>query len=89
MRSDWPIERPRDTKMAAPMDVVATDAVKFLIKCADFAAVKHKDQRRKDPEKTPYINHPIGANITHISDLDCEEKSRGHKRRRSRTQARN
>jgi len=30
----------------------------------DFAAQKHKSQRRKDPEKTPYINHPIGvANI--------------------------
>lgn len=29
-------------------------------KCIDFAARKHRDQRRKDPEKTPYINHPIG-----------------------------
>ncbi|NXA91190.1 MESH1 pyrophosphohydrolase, partial [Melanocharis versteri] len=25
----------------------------------DFAARKHKDQRRMDPEGTPYINHPI------------------------------
>ena len=25
----------------------------------DFAARKHKDQRRKDSDKTPYINHPI------------------------------
>ncbi|KAG7164719.1 guanosine-3',5'-bis(diphosphate) 3'-pyrophosphohydrolase MESH1-like [Homarus americanus] len=32
-----------------------------LIKCVNFAAVKHKDQRRKDPEQTPYINHPIGV----------------------------
>lgn len=29
-------------------------------KCIDFAARKNRDQRRKDPEKTPYINHPIG-----------------------------
>lgn len=29
-------------------------------KCIDFAARKHRDQRRKDPESTPYINHPIG-----------------------------
>lgn len=29
-------------------------------KCIDFAARKHRDQRRKDAEKTPYINHPIG-----------------------------
>ena len=35
-----------------------------LIKAADFAAKKHRDQKRKDPEETPYINHPIGvANI--------------------------
>ncbi|XP_045184074.2 guanosine-3',5'-bis(diphosphate) 3'-pyrophosphohydrolase MESH1-like [Mercenaria mercenaria] len=35
-----------------------------IIRCANFAAIKHKDQRRKDAEKTPYINHPIGvANI--------------------------
>lgn len=31
-----------------------------LIKCINFAAVKHKDQRRNDKEQTPYINHPIG-----------------------------
>lgn len=34
------------------------------MKAADFAAKKHRDQRRKDPQQTPYINHPIGvANI--------------------------
>ncbi|XP_061180839.1 guanosine-3',5'-bis(diphosphate) 3'-pyrophosphohydrolase MESH1-like [Saccostrea echinata] len=39
-------------------------AVSEIIRCSDFAAIKHKDQRRKDKEKTPYINHPIGvANI--------------------------
>lgn len=32
-----------------------------LIATVDFAARKHKDQRRKDIEKTPYINHPIGT----------------------------
>jgi len=32
-----------------------------VIRAADFAAKKHKDQRRKDPEKTPYINHPLGV----------------------------
>ena len=35
-----------------------------VIKAADFAAVKHKDQRRKNKSAIPYINHPIGvANI--------------------------
>lgn len=32
-----------------------------LLEAVDFAARKHKEQRRKDPEGTPYINHPIGA----------------------------
>jgi len=32
-----------------------------LLFCLDFAAKKHKDQRRSDPEETPYINHPIGV----------------------------
>lgn len=34
-----------------------------LVKSINFAAIKHKDQRRNDPEKTPYINHPIGKFI--------------------------
>lgn len=37
------------------------DIVKVLIKCTNFAAIKHKDQRRKDATQTPYINHPIGT----------------------------
>ncbi|XP_053768374.1 guanosine-3',5'-bis(diphosphate) 3'-pyrophosphohydrolase MESH1 isoform X2 [Desmodus rotundus] len=32
-----------------------------LLEAADFAARKHRGQRRKDPEGTPYINHPIGV----------------------------
>lgn len=36
------------------------DISKF-VECVDFATVKHKSQRRLDPEKTPYINHPIGV----------------------------
>ncbi|NXH43811.1 MESH1 pyrophosphohydrolase, partial [Dicaeum eximium] len=32
-----------------------------LLEAVDFAARKHKEQRRMDPEGTPYINHPIGA----------------------------
>lgn len=40
----------------------------------DFAAKKHKDQRRKDAAKTPYINHPIEVmNLlaeAEITDID-------------------
>ncbi|XP_044518432.1 guanosine-3',5'-bis(diphosphate) 3'-pyrophosphohydrolase MESH1 [Gracilinanus agilis] len=35
--------------------------VALLLEAVDFAARKHSKQRRKDPEKTPYINHPIGV----------------------------
>jgi hypothetical protein len=41
----------------------SADVLAIIIKCVNFAAVKHKNQRRKDPEKTPYINHPIGKKI--------------------------
>lgn len=32
-----------------------------LIECVNFAAIKHRQQRRKDHDATPYINHPIGT----------------------------
>lgn len=32
-----------------------------LLETVNFAAEKHRNQRRKDPEATPYINHPIGV----------------------------
>ena len=32
-----------------------------LLEAVHFAALKHRDQRRKDDVKTPYINHPIGV----------------------------
>lgn len=38
-----------------------SDVISAVVRCVNFAAIKHKDQRRKDREKTPYINHPIGT----------------------------
>lgn len=48
--------------------------LKLLLKALSFAAHKHKDQRRKDCDASPYINHPISlANIlcneAHITDV--------------------
>ncbi|XP_014780413.1 guanosine-3',5'-bis(diphosphate) 3'-pyrophosphohydrolase MESH1 [Octopus bimaculoides] len=37
------------------------DMLSTVIECANFAAIKHKNQKRKDVEGTPYINHPIGV----------------------------
>ena len=36
-----------------------TGELALLLKALAFAAHKHRDQRRKDPEASPYINHPI------------------------------
>ncbi|XP_075287984.1 guanosine-3',5'-bis(diphosphate) 3'-pyrophosphohydrolase MESH1 isoform X2 [Opisthocomus hoazin] len=54
----------------------------MLLEAAHFAAGKHKGQRRKDPDGTPYINHPIGvarilaheAGVTDIVVLQIEER---------------
>ncbi len=32
-----------------------------ILNAANFAAIKHSSQRRKDKEQTPYINHAIGV----------------------------
>ena len=46
-----------------------------LLKALAFAAFKHRDQRRKDPEASPYINHPIAladvlVNEGGVSDVE-------------------
>lgn len=39
--------------LASPISTTA------LLEALHFAATKHRDQRRKDKEASPYINHPI------------------------------
>jgi guanosine-3',5'-bis(diphosphate) 3'-pyrophosphohydrolase len=36
-----------------------TNEVTAILSALNFAAIKHRDQRRKDVEASPYINHPI------------------------------
>jgi guanosine-3',5'-bis(diphosphate) 3'-pyrophosphohydrolase len=44
--------------------MASTDAIAIILKAAEFSAHKHRDQRRKDADASPYINHPIGlANV--------------------------
>ena len=31
------------------------------MRTVNFAALKHREQRRKDADGTPYINHPVGV----------------------------
>ena len=49
--------------------------LKLILKALEFSARKHKNQRRKDVEASPYINHPISlANIlcneAHVTDVN-------------------
>jgi len=44
----------------------AKDELGLVLRAVQFAAHKHKDQRRKDVRATPYINHPIAlAEVLH------------------------
>jgi guanosine-3',5'-bis(diphosphate) 3'-pyrophosphohydrolase len=42
----------------------AGEGLPLILRALDFAALKHRDQRRKDAQASPYINHPIAlANV--------------------------
>jgi len=45
--------------MTVAADRFTDDATAALLEAVAFAAEKHRDQRRKDAEASPYINHPI------------------------------
>jgi (p)ppGpp synthase/HD superfamily hydrolase len=50
------------------------NTVTSILNALHFAALKHRDQRRKDAEVSPYINHPIEvaellARIGGVTDL--------------------
>src|SRR5712691_5785724 len=45
------------------------DSMSVLIGALAFAAEKHRNQRRKDVEASPYINHPIA--LTKILAIEC------------------
>ncbi|MGD2113133.1 MAG: HD domain-containing protein [Gammaproteobacteria bacterium] len=49
--------------------------MKLLLRALAFAAHKHRDQRRKNPDASPYINHPISlasilCNEAHVTDVN-------------------
>lgn len=49
--------------------------LKILFRALSFAAHKHKDQRRRDVDASPYINHPISlaailCTEAHVADVE-------------------
>jgi guanosine-3',5'-bis(diphosphate) 3'-pyrophosphohydrolase len=48
----------------APKASVKDAGIGLILKALEFAAHKHRHQKRKDKEASPYINHPIAlANV--------------------------
>ena len=41
----------------------------LLLRALSFASVKHRNQRRKDAESSPYINHPIA--VASVLSTEC------------------
>jgi guanosine-3',5'-bis(diphosphate) 3'-pyrophosphohydrolase len=57
----------------SPITIDAEEPLGKIMRALSFAATKHRDQRRKDAEASPYINHPIAlaailANEAGITD---------------------
>ena len=51
------------TRHPSPV-TAAADGLPLIVRALEFAAHKHRDQRRKDAQASPYINHPIAlANV--------------------------
>lgn len=50
----------------------STDDIGLLMKALRFSAERHKDQRRKDKQASPYINHPIqvAETLWRIGEVD-------------------
>lgn len=47
----------------------------LLLKAATFSAIRHRDQRRKGVDASPYINHPLDvahilANVAGVTDVE-------------------
>lgn len=51
------------------------NSVGLILKALNFAAGKHNDQRRKDSQSSPYINHLIGVAETLWSVGDVRDES--------------
>jgi guanosine-3',5'-bis(diphosphate) 3'-pyrophosphohydrolase len=61
------------TPRQAIRDLHIMDALSIVIRAAAFAAHKHRDQRRKDANATPYINHPLALARILIAEGDVTD----------------
>ena len=52
----------------------ADHAMNLLIKAIEFAADKHRNQRRKDAHASPYINHPIALDNVLANEAGVDDE---------------
>ncbi|XP_043467989.1 guanosine-3',5'-bis(diphosphate) 3'-pyrophosphohydrolase MESH1 isoform X2 [Leptopilina heterotoma] len=52
-------------------ELTKEELISMIVRCTNFAALKHSKQRRKNIEQTPYINHPIGVANILIEEGNC------------------
>ncbi|XP_034112868.1 guanosine-3',5'-bis(diphosphate) 3'-pyrophosphohydrolase MESH1 [Drosophila albomicans] len=46
-----------------------------FMKCLQYAAQQHRNQRRKDPQETPYINHPINVSTILATEAGIDDEA--------------
>ena len=51
--------RPGSTSVRAKLPAADPRGIGLILRAAQFAAWKHRNQRRKDAAASPYINHPL------------------------------
>jgi len=51
-----------------------SSSIKRIITATKFAAIKHRDQRRKDADQSPYVNHPIQVADILAADGEVEDE---------------
>ena len=61
----------RQLGLEAPAMTMAGSESARLLAAVSFAAKKHRDQRRKDVDASPYINHPLAVaeTLTNVGDV--------------------
>ncbi|EDW83097.1 uncharacterized protein Dwil_GK22495 [Drosophila willistoni] len=48
---------------------------KKFMECLQYAAHKHRDQRRKDPQESPYVNHVINVSTILAVEAGIEDEN--------------
>lgn len=74
MRDEYDFSRGKRGAVVPSPAHLPQNHISILVSAAAFAAEKHRNQRRKDADASPYINHPIAcanvlANEAGITDI--------------------